>query len=124
VYLISSNYLTLGAQRLVGLVIDASEEMFWLIHSTLWSSLKAVLAVKEYRACSQLYAAILNIFLCEYPHFTKHKSQTRGYVYKNADSTLQRLSDFLGHNKEHTTHEHTLCHLFQIHAFSSTQDIC
>ena len=90
-YFISSNYLMLGAQRLVGLVIEASEVLYWLIHSTWWSNFEAVHAVKEFRACSHLYAATLNIFLCEDPHFTKHMSQARGYAYKNVDNTLQRL---------------------------------
>jgi hypothetical protein len=75
-------------QRLVGLVIEASEKLYWLIHSTWWSSFEVVLAVKEFPACCHLYAAILNTFLIEDPHFTKHRLQARGYAYKNADSTL------------------------------------
>jgi len=49
----------LGAQRLVGLVIEASEELYWLLHSTWWSSFETVLEIKEFRACPHLYAAIL-----------------------------------------------------------------
>lgn len=81
----------LGAQRLVGLVIEASEELYWLIHSTWWSNFETVLEVKEFLDCSHLHAAILNTFLCEDPHFTKHTSQARGYACKNVDITLQRL---------------------------------
>jgi hypothetical protein len=80
----------LGAQRLVSLVTEASEELYCLIHSTWWSNFEALLAVKTFHACSHLYAAILNT-LCENPHFTKHMSQARCYAYKNVDSTLQRL---------------------------------
>jgi len=115
----------LGAQRLVGLVIDASEELFWLIHSTWWSNFEAVLAVKENRTCSHLYAAILNIFSCEYPHFTKHTSQAREVMPTRIYTVLYNGCEiFPGHYKEHTRSQHVLCHIFQIHAFSNTQDIC
>jgi hypothetical protein len=80
-----------GAQRLVGIVIEASEEFYWSVYSTVWSNFEAVLAVKEFRTSSYWYAAIPNTSLCEDPHFIKQTSQSRGYAYKKLDSTLRRL---------------------------------